>query len=188
MQIDLASIVQQYGYLAIFLGAILEGETVLILGGFAAHQGYLQLIVVVELAALGGFIGDQLYFGGGRLFGSDLVNRFPSLVAKINRVDQLVSSHPAFSVISVRFLYGFRIPGPIAIGMTTMPWLRFAVLNLIGAIAWATVIAGIGYLFGQAAKAMLGDLHRYEAWIAGLLLLIGLAAYCVGKFRKKVRL
>ena len=54
MHIDLASIVQQYGYLAIFLGAILEGETVLILGGFAAHQGYLQLIVVVALAALGG--------------------------------------------------------------------------------------------------------------------------------------
>lgn len=185
MHIDLASIAQQYGYLAIFFGAIFEGETVLVVGGFAAHQGYLQLPSIVALAALGGFVGDQLYFGAGRLFGARLVSWFPSLVPKIHRIDQFVSRYPTFSVIAVRFLYGFRIAGPIAIGMTTMLWVRFAIFNLIGAVAWATAITGIGYVFGHAAEKILGDLRQHEAWIVGLLLLIALAVHFLGKFKKK---
>jgi membrane protein DedA with SNARE-associated domain len=27
-----------YGYLAVFLGTLLEGETILLLGGYAAHR------------------------------------------------------------------------------------------------------------------------------------------------------
>jgi len=35
---------QQYGYLAVFVGAILEGGTLLTMAGFAAHQGYLKML------------------------------------------------------------------------------------------------------------------------------------------------
>ena len=37
----LAALIQTYGYVVIFLGVLIEGETTLILGGFMAHQGYL---------------------------------------------------------------------------------------------------------------------------------------------------
>lgn len=174
MRIDLASIVQQYGYLALFVGAILEGESILILGGLAAHRGYLQLPIVLVLAALGGFIGDQLCFGAGRFLNTRLVGRFPSLVPKIARIDRLISRHPALTVITIRFLYGFRIAGPITIGMTSMPWMRFSILNLIGAIVWAATIVGVGYIFGHIAyeKFLL-----YEVKIGGILLLIILVIY-----------
>jgi membrane protein DedA with SNARE-associated domain len=38
----LESILDPYGYLAVLVGTFLEGETILVLGGFAAHRGYLQ--------------------------------------------------------------------------------------------------------------------------------------------------
>jgi len=158
---DLTSIIQQYGYLAIFVGAVIEGKSFLLLGGLAAYKGVLQLSTVVGTAAFGGFIGDQLCFGAGKHFGTRLVSRFPSLIARIGRIDRLVSRHPAFTVIMVRFLYGFRIAGPIAIGMTNMTWKRFSALNSIGAILWATIIVGLGYVLGLKALPIFENIRQF---------------------------
>jgi len=40
---DLQSFIENYGYAAILIGTFLEGETILVLAGLAAHQGYLVL-------------------------------------------------------------------------------------------------------------------------------------------------
>ena len=49
---SLREFLAQYGYLAVFAGTLLEGEVILVLAGFAAHQGYLQLPVVMLVASL----------------------------------------------------------------------------------------------------------------------------------------
>jgi len=59
-------LIDHYGYLAVFVGTILEGDTVLMLAGFAAHRGYLSLPLVLGAAALGGFLGDQFWYWLGR--------------------------------------------------------------------------------------------------------------------------
>ena len=48
---ELESFVQSYGYGALFLGTLLEGETVLILAGLMAHMGLMKLPLVVLVAA-----------------------------------------------------------------------------------------------------------------------------------------
>ncbi len=63
---SLQELVSNYGYLAIGVGTFLEGETILVLGGLAAHRGFLQLPWVVVCAFLGAFSGHQLYFHIGR--------------------------------------------------------------------------------------------------------------------------
>lgn len=63
---DLAALIGTYGYWAVALGCLLEGETVLLLAGFAAHRGYLQWPVVVAVAAAAGFAGDMAFFLLGR--------------------------------------------------------------------------------------------------------------------------
>jgi len=59
----------------------------------------------------------------------------------------------------------------VLIGMSHVSHTKFIVLNLIGAVVWAIVVAGLGYLFGQAVELMLQDARRYE-----LALLISIAA------------
>lgn len=54
---SLPGLITEYGYAAVFVGALLEGETLLILAGSAANQGYLQLHWVITIALLG-----ALYF------------------------------------------------------------------------------------------------------------------------------
>jgi membrane protein DedA with SNARE-associated domain len=63
------------------------------------------------------------------------------------------------------------IAGPIIIGTSLISPLRFAIFNAIGALLWAPLIGGIGFLFGEAASALLGELRDIELW-----LLLGLAA------------
>jgi membrane protein DedA with SNARE-associated domain len=60
--VDVAALVQDYGYYAVFVGALLEGETVLAMAGYAAFEGYLKLERVILIAAIGGFLGDQFFF------------------------------------------------------------------------------------------------------------------------------
>ena len=71
----LQAFIENYGYFAVFAGCFFEGETVLVLAGFAAHLGYLSLPWVAATAAAAGFCGDELFFTLGRHYGADLFRR-----------------------------------------------------------------------------------------------------------------
>ena len=79
-------VIIQLGYVAIFVGTFLEGESILALGGLAAEHGYLSFPVVVAVAVLGGFLGDQFFFFVGRRYGDRVLARFPFVSAKVLRV------------------------------------------------------------------------------------------------------
>ena len=66
---DINHLISQYGYAALIVGSMAEGETITLLGGVAAHQGLLKFPLVVIAVALGGMIGDQLLYLLGRRFG-----------------------------------------------------------------------------------------------------------------------
>lgn len=52
---DISNLITQYGYGAVAVGCLLEGEMVLLLAGFAAHRGYLSLPMLIGVAAVAGF-------------------------------------------------------------------------------------------------------------------------------------
>lgn len=79
---DIAALIQQYGYLAVAVGCLLEGETVLLLAGFAAHRGYLAWPAVLAVAALAGFAGDMIFFLLGRRHGPRMLARWPRIAAQ----------------------------------------------------------------------------------------------------------
>jgi membrane protein DedA with SNARE-associated domain len=182
---DLAALIQTYGYPAVFAGTLLEGETVLALAGLAAHRGYLALPSVIAIAALGGFLGDQIYFLIGRRSGARVLARFPRLAPGIARIQRLLERHGAPIVVLVRFLYGLRAVGPIAIGMTGMHWAQFAALNALGAAVWATLFASLGYLVGEALTRVLGDLQRIEVALFAAVAIAGLAAALIVRARRR---
>jgi membrane protein DedA with SNARE-associated domain len=164
-------LIAAHGYWILAVGCLLEGETVLLLAGFAAHRGYLDPLAVFTIAAVCGFAGDQFYFWLGRRHGAAVLARWPSLARRTGRVTALLARFSAPAIIGVRFAYGLRLAGPILIGMTPIGSLRFAVFNAIGALLWAGVFTALGWLFGSAAQAILGEIRHVEVW-----LLLGLAA------------
>jgi membrane protein DedA with SNARE-associated domain len=170
---DPAALIAAYGSWVLALGCLAEGETMLLLAGFAASRGHLDPAAVVVVAATAGFIGDQIFFWLGRRHGTAVLARFPSVAHQAGRVFHLIQRYQAWVIVGVRFAYGLRIAGPIIIGTSQISPLRFLVFNAIGAVIWAVLVAGIGYLFGEAAEALLGELHDIEIWL--LLGLFGAA-------------
>ena len=170
--------ISNYGYPVIAIGSFLEGETVLILGGLAAHLGYLSLDRVIACGFFGTLIGDQLYFYLGRRHGRTLLARHPAWQARVERVLVKMHRHQNLLILGFRFLYGLRSVTPFAIGMSEVSWWRYTLLNLLGAGVWATSIGFAGYYFGNAVEAVLGDIKHYElelmASIVGVAMLIWL--------------
>lgn len=180
--------VQTWGYAAVFAGTFLEGESVLIAAGFAAHRGMLDLAIVVAVAACGSFLGDQFFYFLGRRHGVRLTRRFPGFRRRAARVRVLLRRHQLPFILSVRFLYGLRVAGPIAIGMARIPWPRFLALNALGAIVWAILVGGAGYFFGAALEVMLADLRRHEGWILGAILAVGAGVALAIVARRRIHL
>lgn len=170
---DLPALLASYGYAIVALGCLLEGETILALAGFAAHEGHLDFTVVVVIAAAAGFTGDQIAFWLGRRHGPALLARYPSIAGQAARVHRLVDRWHGWVIVFVRFAYGLRIAGPVIIGSSGIaPW-RFALFNAIGALLWALLVAGAGWFFGRAVETLLGDIHRFELWALLLVALVG---------------
>lgn len=182
---DFPGLIDTYGYWAVLVGAFLEGETILALAGLAAFRGYLDFYTVVVIAMIAGFAGDQFYFFLGRYNGAKILARFPNMEERAHKFDALLARWHAPLIVCIRFMYGFRILGPIMLGMGRVPAWKFVVFNFIGAAIWAPLIAGIGYLFGSALEAVLHDLKRVELWAFAALLLIGLSVFLVHRFRSR---
>lgn len=75
-------------------------------------------------------------------------------------------------MVAVRFLYGLRLAGPIAIGSGTISWKRFLVLNLFGAGVWAAAIGGLGYAGGCLTDWAIAAMPSLRAALVAAMVII----------------
>jgi membrane protein DedA with SNARE-associated domain len=175
-----------FGYAAVLLGTFLEGETILVLAGLAAHRGYISLPLVIAAAFMGTLLGDQLYFFLGRRHAEFLLRRRPAWREKIKRADGILNRYQTIMILSFRFLYGIRTVAPFVIGMSGVPAWKYILLNIIGAAVWAVAVGCSGYYFGQAVELFIGDVKRYEIRLFAIVGLIGVVIWIL-YFRRKKR-
>lgn len=169
---DFHALIRDYGYIAVLIGTFLEGETILILAGVAAHSGSLELALVILSAFVGSSSGDQLYYFIGRWQGRALLLRFPRWGRAAARVGQHVKRHQNLIILTFRFFYGLRNVTPFVLGISHVSVPRFVILNLIGAAVWACSFASIGYVLGEAHERVLGK--GYSKVLILVLLALGL--------------
>ncbi|MBP8985855.1 MAG: DedA family protein [Syntrophobacterales bacterium] len=174
----LESFVSTYGYLAVLIGTFLEGETILMLGGFAAKQGYLSLPWVIAAAFAGSTCGDQFFFFLGRRHKEFMLTRRPYWKVQIDRAHRLFERYHALLILASRFLYGFRIVIPYVIGMSHVPVRYYVSLNLVGALVWAVLGGVLGYLFGNVLEILLGDVKEYEVLVMVSVIALWFLLWC----------
>ncbi len=173
----LQQFLQDFGYLALFLGTFFEGETILVLAGFLAFRGYMDINAVVATAFFGSYAGDQLWYFLGRKHGRRFLARKPRLQLMGVKALSCIQRHPDLWVLSFRFVYGMRTVMPVAIGLSGYPPLRYLLLNGIGAMVWAAALGYAAFHFGSVLEGMLGNIKRYELWVLGGLILLGAALW-----------
>jgi membrane protein DedA with SNARE-associated domain len=174
---DLDALIRAYGYYALFVGTCLEGETIMVLAGIAAREEMLQLWRVILLGFLGSLTGDQTIFIISRLWGRRILRWFPWLHTRMEKVNRLLERHGTWYMISFRFFYGLRNPTPFVIGLSSVPTLRFVLLNVTGAILWATTLGILGWLFGELAIRWLHNLKWAILGVAGIGFIVWLVRH-----------
>jgi len=173
--------VESYGLFAVFLGCLAEGESAAVLAGFFAHQNIFVPWQAFAVTFFGAFLGDALFFLVGRAFADHRVVANIKARPGFDRAFQLVQKHPAKYVILNRYIYGFRLVGGIAAGLSNIQVPKFLVLNTVASLVWAAIFLTIGYVFGLGAEQMIGDaLHNHHRIVIGLV--IGLAVALMGGF------
>jgi membrane protein DedA with SNARE-associated domain len=181
-----------HGYWVLFLGTFLEGEAILLLAGFLAFQGYLNVVGVIATAWAGSFLGDQCYFYLGRSRGRWLLKRFHSIAKKFREALKMIEKYGNYVAFISRFTYGFRIVLPIILGITNLAPRTFLWINLVSALTWAAVFSLGGYLFGKSASLVLDNVSNYEQYLVLLLFGFIFMAWCghawhVWKLKKPAR-
>ncbi|HSB00118.1 MAG TPA: DedA family protein [Anaerolineales bacterium] len=171
------TIISRFGYPALAVGLLLEGETVLVLAAFMARRGYLELPWVILIGFAVTFASDQFFFWLGRLHGDQFLESRPAWKQNVERAKSLLGRNMTLLFIVFRFMYGLRTVLPLAFGISQLNPRRFALLNFIGALLWAVIFGMAGYLFGQLMEIILADVGKYELWIALGIVAIGVGVW-----------
>ena len=167
------SYIEHFGYLAVLVGTFLEGETVLVLAGFAAHRGYLSLPVVIVVAFAGTVFGDQLFYYLGRKHSAFILSRKPGWQSNLDKARRLLHKHKFLTILCFRFIYGLRTVTPFSLGIAEISPRLFVPLNILGGIVWSVSIGCAGYYFGHALEAIFGHLKHIELWVMASIVLLG---------------
>jgi membrane protein DedA with SNARE-associated domain len=172
------TLVDKLGLLFLFVGSGTEGEAVAVAGGALAHRGILPLWQA-GLAVFGGSLAQgQLLFLAGRCLRETTWVRRVTTKPAYGRVAKGLARHPIKLALSFRFLFGLRSLTPLVLGTSTVAALRFALLNVVGALIWATVFVGLGYVFGTGIERLFGRLpfhiHLTAVVACAVVLLIGI--------------
>jgi membrane protein DedA with SNARE-associated domain len=155
-----AALLKQWGYAVVFAAMLLEnaglplpGETITLLGGYAAGSGELNGLGVVGAAFAGAVLGDNIGYWVGRRLGWGFMVRIGRLLRqtpeKMENLRAGFLGHAGKSVFLGRFVAVLRVlAGPMA-GAVGMPYGRFLLCNAAGALLWSTTMVGLAWIGGR---------------------------------------
>lgn len=182
---ELQHLLMTYGYWLMAFGAIIEGETFLIAGGIAAHQGLFHLEGLIILALVGSTLHDIFFFLLGRYGGHEFVKRKPQIYARAQKMLDSFEKYGVWLIIGLRFAYGLRTIIPSVLGMSHISFRKFLFFDIIGGILWSCTFILGGYFFGELLDRFLSvfDFYSEDVFyiLIGLFVLGGLAYYFIKK-------
>ena len=167
-------LIEHYGAVGVGLGGAIEGESAVVIGGAMAREGLFNVWWATLAAFIGAWTSCQLFFLVGRSQReSRLVHRITDKPV-FARALKMIDRHPRLFCFGFRFIYGFRVAGPVAISMSHVRARDFALLQLMSAAIWGPGLVWLGYAFGKTivklAKLLLTPQNAVIAAVAALVL------------------
>ena len=179
--------INQYGYWTIFLGAIIEGESIIIgCSAFCAKQGSINIFFVFLISFLTTVVFDQITFMIGRLLGLERVlSRMPKTKNVADKVFAMIEKNDTMLILLFRFIWGIRFVTPILIGASNVKYSKYTALNIIAAFLWALSLCGCGYLLGGWANRNGYDITKFASFIAVSFIVTSLFIGFILKCKRK---
>lgn len=192
MGFDIEGLIKTAGYIGLFLivfaetglllGFFLPGDTLLLSAGLLIQQDKvgLELWILIPLLIAAAIIGDAVGYQVGKHTGPRLFNKEDSRLFHrdhLVRAQKFYDKHGGKTIIIARFLAFIRTFAPTVAGAAKMPYPKFAMYNVAGAILWVPSLTLAGYFFGKAIPP-----NMVELFFIGLVVLMVVASTAPAAF------
>ncbi len=188
-------VLNHWGYLILLFAAMLEaspifgllvpGQPIVIIGGFLAKIGVLEIGDVIFFSALGAILGDLIGYFLGREYGNSFITRYGKYFffkkEYFDKTKSLMNHHTGKMLIIGRFNSLTRAFAPFVAGSTNVSFLKFLSYNIIGGISWAVSFAMIGFIFGKSYEVA----SKYVGKFIFITIIIGIILIYLYKFINK---
>jgi membrane-associated protein len=158
----------------LLIGFFLPGDSLLFTAGFLASQGAFNIAVLCLVCFVAAVCGNTTGYFVGHRVGRRLFTRQESRLFKpkhVQRAETFFLKHGGKAVILAQFLPIVRTFTPVISGVGAMPYRRFALFNVVGAVCWAVGLPLAGYFLGKTIP----DVDKYLIPIVFLIILLSLA-------------
>jgi membrane-associated protein len=149
---------------------VIPSESAIItLGVATAGSSDPRIYLLVGLAAIGAFVGDNLGYFIGHRFSPWVDRRFFASEKGMRRrswAEEKLDRYGVGLILVCRFIPGGRTAVTVVCGVTEFPRRRFVVATAVSAVTWASYAFFLGRIGGKA--------FEQRPWV-GLLLALGVA-------------
>ncbi len=139
-----------------FVGLVVPGETVMLLGGAVAGQGAISIYLLIAVAWFAAWLGDTTSFFIGRRLGREFVikhgPRFGISHRRFERVEDYFSRHGGKTIFIGRFISLVRAFAPFIAGSSGMSYRAFVPYSVLGTGLWASAHILVGYFFARSIE------------------------------------
>ena len=174
---------------ALFVGFVLPGETLAVLGGVAAKLGHVPVWAVALVVVVAAIVGDSVGYEIGRFAGPRiLASRF--LRDRRDRVDAaqgFLARRGGTAVFLGRWVAFFRAVMPALAGSARMPYGRFLAFNAAGGLAWGVLVVALGYAAGASYATIEKKLGTGSALVVAAVVVVALVVWRLRRHRAGVR-
>ena len=170
-----------------FVGLVVPGETVMLLGGAVAGQGAIDIYLLIAIAWFSAWLGDTTSFFLGRRLGRNFVLRHGPRVGisheRFEKVEDYFDRHGGKTIFIGRFISLVRAFAPFIAGSSGMRYRAFVPYSVLGTGLWATAHILVGYFFSRSIETA-GKYAAKGAFLLGTLIAVVAATiFLVRHFR-----
>ena len=176
-------LIQDWGYVALFLYSFGGGFVGLIFAGVLSYAGDLNIYVSIIVAGISNFLGDQFLFFLARKnknYAKDMMKKYGR---KIALAHLLMKKYGSFVIFVQKYIYGIKTLVPLAMGITKYSAVKFSIFNAMAAVLWACVIGYASFTAGEYILS-LGEDFKYVGLFT-IVLIILVISYVFKKIEKK---
>jgi membrane protein DedA with SNARE-associated domain/membrane-associated phospholipid phosphatase len=170
-----------------FVGLVVPGETVMLLGGAVAGQGAIDIYLLIAIAWFSAWAGDTTSFFLGRRLGREFVMRngprFGISHERFEKVEDYFSRHGGKTIFIGRFISLVRAFAPFIAGSSGMRYRAFVPYSILGTGLWASAHILIGYFFSRSIDTAAKYAGRGAFLLATLIVLVAGTVFLVRRFR-----
>ena len=168
-----------------FVGLVVPGETVMLIGGAVAGQGAIDIYLLIAIGWFAAWLGDTTSFFIGRRLGRGFVLRHGPRVGiseeRFERVEDYFARHGGKTILVGRFISLVRALAPFVAGSSGMRYRAFVPYSILGTGIWASVHILIGYFFSRSIDTAAKYAGR-GAFILGTLIVLTVGTVVAYRF------